>query len=314
MQKLYTLDFRLARAQMCLIALDLSYDRESREMPYYRHRHNAFETHFLTAGSCVMRAGEENIPLQKGELFFIEPGMFHSLKTCTADYNRICLIFEIVPGQKAPTDKETIELLNAIESLRTGTLPAEGLADTLLRIRDTAADGNEKIGETAKLQALLELFLIDLAERLDKRKSESEERVSPLDKARVFLIDEFFHGNFRRGDGDRILADELRVSRRQLDRVLKKLYGKGFREKLLEVRLEVAKDLLHTTDRSVEEISELLGYGSPSNFCTFIKSQTGKTPSAIRKEQNLTNPKKDRAKRAMTKTSAENALPDSSPA
>lgn len=44
-------------------------------------------------------------------------------------------------------------------------------------------------------------------------------------------------------------------------------------------------DLLLTTEKSVAEISEMVGYSSPANFSTFIKNVTGKTPSAIRRER-----------------------------
>ena len=48
---------------------------------------------------------------------------------------------------------------------------------------------------------------------------------------------------------------------------------------------EVSMDLLLTTEKSVAEISEMVGYSSPANFSTFIKNVTGKTPSAIRRER-----------------------------
>lgn len=59
----------------------------------------------------------------------------------------------------------------------------------------------------------------------------------------------------------------------------------SYREKLTEIRIEVSMDLLLTTEKSVAEISEMVGYSNPANFSTFIKNVTGKTPSAIRRER-----------------------------
>lgn len=286
MQKLYTLDFKLADAAMCLITLDIAYDQASREMTYYRHRHNAFEVHFVTSGNCTIRAGEENYSLKEEDLFLLAPGVYHSIKNASDDFDRICLLFEIGPTTKDNMDQETRELVSAIQSAKIAQFHQAGMAHTLQKIKETAMKGDRQIGGKAKLQTLMELFLIDLAEHLDTRETVTASGISSLDKQRGFLIDEFFHGNFHINDGDRLLADILCVSSRQLDRVLKKLYGKGFREKLLEVRLEIAKDFLYTGDKSIVEISELMGYGSPANFGTFIKNMTGKTPSAIRKEKN----------------------------
>ena len=83
---------------------------------------------------------------------------------------------------------------------------------------------------------------------------------------------------------NKALADELHISTRQLHRILQKLYGANYRDQLLQIRLKIATGFLTGTDKSIAEISEMMGYGSPANFATFIKKVTGKTPGQIRKE------------------------------
>lgn len=51
-----------------------------------------------------------------------------------------------------------------------------------------------------------------------------------------------------------------------------------------KILCEHAAFLLATTDQSVQEISERLGFSSPSYFRKVLKAQIGKTPLAIRKE------------------------------
>lgn len=284
MQILYMLDFSLSTAKLCLIAFDKNYDKTKIEVPYYRHKHNSYEVHYITAGSCTLRVEEKSFLLKTGDLCLTAPGLYHSLKNCSPDFDRIGLMFEITSSSKETTDKETTDLLNALKSVKVFCLPAGNMADTLLRTREAAIRFEQKTGGTAKLKTLIELFLIDLAEHIDSHKTQETIGFRSLDKRRGYMIDNFFHANFHLNDGDRLLAETLCVSSRQVDRILKKIYGKGFREKLLEVRLEIAKDFLYTTDKSIEEISELIGYMRPANFSTFIKSMTGKTPSVLRKE------------------------------
>jgi len=278
------LDFNLSSANLCLIAFDKNYNATNTEAPYYRHKHNSYEIHYITAGSCTLRVEEESFPLKTGDLCLTAPGLYHSLKNMSADFDRIGLMFEITPSPKENIDKETASLLNALKSVKVFCLPAGNMADTLMRIKEAAVLFEQKTGGTAKLKTLIELFIIDLAEHIDSHKTQEAVEFSSLDKRRSYMIDNFFHANFHLNDGDSLLAETLCVSSRQLDRILKKIYGKGFREKLLEVRLEIAKDFLYTTDKSIVEISELIGYIRPANFSTFIKSMTGKTPSALRKE------------------------------
>lgn len=54
-------------------------------------------------------------------------------------------------------------------------------------------------------------------------------------------------------------------------------------------RLLTAKaiDLLTSTDKSIEEISRILNFGSTSYFRRIIRSETGQTPSQIRKNARL---------------------------
>lgn len=54
-----------------------------------------------------------------------------------------------------------------------------------------------------------------------------------------------------------------------------------------EILSEEAVKLLATTDFSVDEISEQLGFSSSSYFRKVLKSVTGKTPTQLRKEQHL---------------------------
>ena len=55
----------------------------------------------------------------------------------------------------------------------------------------------------------------------------------------------------------------------------------ALRQKIL---VEKAVELLTTTDIPIEEVSDRLGFSSSSYFRKILFAQTGKTPSAIRKE------------------------------
>jgi AraC-like DNA-binding protein len=283
MKNIYMLDFNLSSAKMCLETLDTGYDSASRELPYYRHRHNAFEVHFVTSGACTIRAGEETFPLREGELCLIGPGLFHSVKSCTEHFDRVCLLFQALSAPAEIQDRETEALLNALCSARVLRLPAGNMAEILFEIRSASLAYACKTGGAARFKPLMELFLIDLAQHIGSR-AVTKDAGSWPENRRDFLIEEFFHDFLSCKNGDELLAKRLYVSTRQLHRILKKLYGKGFREKLMEARLEVAVDLLATTDESIEKISERLGYACNANFCTFIKRMTGKTPSVIRRE------------------------------
>lgn len=60
--------------------------------------------------------------------------------------------------------------------------------------------------------------------------------------------------------------------------------GEGFSEYLNQIRVEQACKLLEKREKSIADISELVGYREHSYFCRVFKKVTGKTPSQYRRE------------------------------
>ena len=79
------------------------------------------------------------------------------------------------------------------------------------------------------------------------------------------------------------LSDELFISERQLSRLIKKYYNMTFVERKNYLRTENAKNLLLTTELSIDEISEKLGYSDRNSFTFSFKKITGLSPAEYRK-------------------------------
>lgn len=80
------------------------------------------------------------------------------------------------------------------------------------------------------------------------------------------------------------LGNEVGLSRVQLYRKVKALTGMTPVEILRETRLKRAMQLLKTTDKTVSEIANEVGFGTPGYFSTCFKKQYGKYPSDVRDE------------------------------
>lgn len=78
-------------------------------------------------------------------------------------------------------------------------------------------------------------------------------------------------------------AAALNVTPTHLTRVCKAETGKTAATLLTERQLHAARELLISSERSMQEIAETLGFGSPAYFTRFISQHTGQTPSALRK-------------------------------
>ena len=103
---------------------------------------------------------------------------------------------------------------------------------------------------------------------------------SPLaDKVRELLLARGIDGEVDQG----VIADELAMSRRALQRGLKQ-EGHSFRELLEGIRRDLAEKFLLQPEMSLTDICYLLGFSDQSNFTKAFKRWTGRTPTIYRQK------------------------------
>jgi LacI family transcriptional regulator len=83
------------------------------------------------------------------------------------------------------------------------------------------------------------------------------------------------------------VASSAAVSRRVLERRLRKTLGETPHELILGVRLDRLKHLLMETDAKLEEVAERSGFRYVSRMSAFFKERTGTTPGAYRRAERL---------------------------
>lgn len=81
-----------------------------------------------------------------------------------------------------------------------------------------------------------------------------------------------------------MLAGLARLSKYHFVRLFKKQLGETPYDYLTNCRISRAKLLLRSTDASLDEIAEAVGYQSKSNFIAQFKALTGTTPARYRQE------------------------------
>jgi len=81
------------------------------------------------------------------------------------------------------------------------------------------------------------------------------------------------------------LCQEMNLSRSQLYRKIKALFGESISDYIQQVRLEKSRNLLLEGKLSVAEIAYQVGYSSPDYFSTVFRSKYNVAPSQIRKQK-----------------------------
>jgi AraC-like DNA-binding protein len=78
------------------------------------------------------------------------------------------------------------------------------------------------------------------------------------------------------------LENTLKINKYRLCREFSKFYGMPPLQYLNQKRIEIAKEMLLTTDYNIHEISSYIGYENTNHFINLFKKSTNLTPSAFK--------------------------------
>ncbi len=87
------------------------------------------------------------------------------------------------------------------------------------------------------------------------------------------------------------IADSLGLSASYTGRIYKQATGMTILERILEVRMAHARQILESTDEPIASVSEKIGFSSDSYFYKIFKQENGITPAAYRKKFSTTGRK-----------------------
>ncbi len=242
------------------------------------HKHSYYELHIIEEGALRIQADNAQYEGHAGQFYLVCPGVIHAPQSnAEIVCKRFCLNFELLSAP-APLSAHIEQ-----QSQQTGIFIGD--ATRLLPILDQlrSEECRHSIFSEELIHQLLSQLFVQLVRSIAAVPCESTAGSSNLSELRTVHIDNFFNNRFYSTENEDVLAEELCVSRRQLNRIIQSIYGKSYREKLLEVRTEAACELL-IGNLSIQEISERMGYSTCSNFTAFFKSTMGMTPSEYRKK------------------------------
>ncbi|WP_105616533.1 AraC family transcriptional regulator [Vallitalea okinawensis] len=131
----------------------------------------------------------------------------------------------------------------------------------------------ENINEfEAKINGIVLTIIHHIRDKKDKLPVELE-----------YKIDRYIEENIYNDISLETMADELDISYELLSKQFKDLKGITFSKYMMELKMKNAKELLLTTELSVKEISNKLGYNATPYFISRFKKIYGQTPLQYKK-------------------------------
>jgi two-component system response regulator YesN len=144
-------------------------------------------------------------------------------------------------------------------------------------ISDDATPLDQTLEGVILLDAVLEVFrsLYNTKKTTHKRQLNKQQQ--------KWLIEEYISNFFHFSDGLSGLASQLYLSERQTRRIVKQFFGEEYKTLIIKQRMETAQILLKTSNLSLDQIAEKVGYKSYSGFHMAFVKAFGVTPGDYRK-------------------------------
>lgn len=236
------------------------------------HSHPHAELFFCLDGVGKLLIGSESIPLSQGDFFLINPGAEHTEQSDAE--GQLSYIVIGVSGVRFLAEDGSLPKYRLLRARQSSHEFAPYFQDVLREV------SRQREGYLEICLSILNVLFAKARRSTQVEMADSSFVSSSLDCSGIKqLIDE----HFARPITLDWLAKQAHISKYHLSHSFSKQYGVSPIQYLNKRRLEEARYLLANTLTSLNEISMLTGFASPSYFSQTFKRHTGLSPSDYRK-------------------------------
>ena len=253
------------------------------------HIHNAIEIVYVNEGSFSAVLGETEYSITEGDLLLIRAGVIHKLRSCGAEKNSYyilkispALLFDFAVDANAAKYILNLKLGEGKKCKWTKAeledSPLKAITESVIRENFGASYGSDIAVKSGCAQILLHLLRETEGEGNSNAVSEATDEVIRL----IYKAIEHIYNNFQRKLTALECSKAVGMSYSYFSRTFKSVTGKTFSEFLEDIRLDNAKKLLLTTDKTVAEIAYDSGYNDTCYFIAEFRKKSGVTPKQFR--------------------------------
>ena len=244
-----------------------------------------------------LKYGRHYYDYQEGTLVFIAPGQFIDVENKTDLYQPMgnALVFhpDLIRGTPLAgrMNDYTFFNYNTNEALHLSAKEQHLVLDLFSKINDELQHSVDKHSKTL-IASSIELFL-NYCKRFYDRQFITREDVN---KGILERFENLLNGYFSSDNPTEIglpsvayCADELNLSANYFGDLIRKETGKSAQEYIQAKIIDVAKDKLFNSDKTINEIAYELGFKYPQHFSRMFKKTTGTSPSEYKKRIDIVN-------------------------
>lgn len=285
-------DFVINEARLFGAGKSINARTHTRYVDFPIHRHNYVEMMIVLSGSITHEIEGEVLTLEKGEILVMNKHASHSVRRSGKDDIGVNIIM---------SDR----FIDGVATELSGTVFSSLIKE------NTKSDGSPMYlafcsGGKKYIENTIENLLFELTEKGEDMRVmtgtvslllrylslECEEllRVGSVstgkDETRKNEILSYVKSSYRTASLCE-LGERMYLSVPYLSRIIKELFGKSFKELVVDERMERAHAAFLTTELSVGDVIRSIGYENESYFHREFKKRYGMTPLSIRKNNKV---------------------------
>lgn len=237
-----------------------------------------------------IKYGRNYYDYQEGTLVFVSPGQVMEIENDGKVYQPkgYAMVFhsDLIQGTALARSINEYHFFsyNANEALHLSERERQIVLDCFSKIKYELEQGVDKHSKKL-ITSNIELFL-NYCERFYDRQFITRDNVN---KGVLEKFEELLNGYFSSDKSQKIglplvayFAEELHLSANYFGDLIKKETGKSAKEYIQYKIIDMAKNKIFNTDKTVSEIACELGFKYPQHFSRMFKSETGYTPNEYR--------------------------------
>ena len=248
------------------------------------NRHGAWEFVYVDSGSIESVTEDGTRKIGQGQLIFHRPDEEHST-VCNRRQSAtiFTVIFECDSSAIALFDKRIFDVPQSLRPLFTDLIheceKTYDISKTPIVLKKNAPVGAEQLARVYLEAFLIRLLRAELPTAPEGNGGENKSSGGSLARE----IAEFLDAHLSQRVTLDELSEEFHFGKVYLCDVFKRDMGISIMTYLLDRKIDEAKRLLRESDLTVSEISEHLGFESPSYFSRCFRNRVGHPPKSFRK-------------------------------
>lgn len=262
---------------------NIVFEQFHRVIPKHAHSEGCYELHYIPYGCGTVVLDGTECELNADSLYVTGPHIYHeqfsAKENSMAEY---CIFLQTKKETgHAPEGRSIVSVfLSTPVWIGKDTQELHPLMKKLFRELEQKQAGYQSV-----VRSLLQQLIVYMVRNYRAAVPTGSLHAS-LEDQQSLILDESFLYDYASLTLDG-LSKRLALSPRQTERLLREKYGQTFQQKKATARMSAAVVLLQSTELTIADIAEQLGFSSAEHFTNAFRAYAGTSPRQYRKQADL---------------------------